>query len=150
VDVVATNKKGQYIDDLTQKNFKVWEDNKEQPIKTFSYGPDPSAPDAGKLETAASVQGLSAFEGDLTSASEPSDCLRAAREPDFELFKVRNQPHIKVTPKSFRSGTAVMPKKCQNTAKSARVFNKAFAKLPCLRFSQTHALREKQSAILNV
>src|SRR5258708_5515410 len=48
VDVVATNKKGQYIDDLTQKNFKVWEDNKEQPIKTFSYGPDPSAPDAGK------------------------------------------------------------------------------------------------------
>src|SRR5258708_18158620 len=48
VDVVATNKKGQYIDDLTQKNFKVWEDNKEQPIKSFSYGPDPSAPDAGK------------------------------------------------------------------------------------------------------
>ena len=27
VDVVATNKKGQYLDDLTQKNFKVWEDN---------------------------------------------------------------------------------------------------------------------------
>jgi VWFA-related protein len=48
VDVVATSKKGQYIDDLTQKNFRVWEDNKEQQIKTFSYGPDPSSPDAGK------------------------------------------------------------------------------------------------------
>jgi VWFA-related protein len=48
VDVVATNKKGQYIDDLTQKNFRVWEDNKEQQIKSFSYGPDPSSPDAGK------------------------------------------------------------------------------------------------------
>ena len=48
VDVVATNKKGQYVDDLTLKNFKVWEDNKEQALKTFSYGPDPSAADAGK------------------------------------------------------------------------------------------------------
>src|SRR5215468_6883353 len=48
VDVVVSTKKGQYIDDLSIKNFRVWEDNKEQTLKTFSYGPDPSAPDGGK------------------------------------------------------------------------------------------------------
>jgi VWFA-related protein len=48
VDVVVSNKKGQYVDDLAIKDFRVWEDNKEQALKTFSYGPDPSAPDAGK------------------------------------------------------------------------------------------------------
>src|SRR5690242_5307779 len=48
VDVVVATKKGQYVDDLALKDFKVWEDNKEQALKTFSYGPDPNAPDAGK------------------------------------------------------------------------------------------------------
>jgi VWFA-related protein len=43
VDVVVT-KKDQYVDDLEMKNFKVWEDNKEQQIKTFSFGADPNAP----------------------------------------------------------------------------------------------------------
>jgi VWFA-related protein len=36
VDAVVTDKKGNYIRDLTVKDFRVWEDNKEQPIKTFS------------------------------------------------------------------------------------------------------------------
>ena len=36
VDTVVTDKKGNYIRDLTVKDFRVWEDNKEQPIKTFS------------------------------------------------------------------------------------------------------------------
>jgi VWFA-related protein len=44
VDVVVTNKKGDYITDLTQKDFKVYEDNKEQPINTFSFGADPTGP----------------------------------------------------------------------------------------------------------
>lgn len=48
VDTVVTNKKGQYVDDLTLKDFKVWEDNKEQTLKTFSFGADPSAPDSKK------------------------------------------------------------------------------------------------------
>ncbi len=33
VDAVVTNKKGEYVHDLTAKDFKVWEDNKEQTIK---------------------------------------------------------------------------------------------------------------------
>lgn len=37
VDVIVTNKKGEYIPGLTQKDFKVFEDDKEQDIKTFSF-----------------------------------------------------------------------------------------------------------------
>jgi len=44
VDAVVTDKKGNYIHDLTAKDFRVWEDNKEQAIKAISLesgGPDP-------------------------------------------------------------------------------------------------------------
>src|SRR5271166_321012 len=44
VDAVVTDKKGNYVHDLTQKDFKVYEDNKEQPVTSFSFGVDPSAP----------------------------------------------------------------------------------------------------------
>lgn len=37
VDTVVTDKKGNYIKDLEAKDFKVWEDNKEQEIKSFSF-----------------------------------------------------------------------------------------------------------------
>ncbi len=40
VDVVATDKKGNYLHDLTQNDFKVYEDNKEQTISSFSAGAD--------------------------------------------------------------------------------------------------------------
>src|SRR5437016_8962213 len=40
VDSVVTDKKGNYIRDLTQNDFKVLEDNKEQPVSTFSTGAD--------------------------------------------------------------------------------------------------------------
>ncbi len=48
VDAVVTDKKGAYIHDLTAKDFKVWEDGKEQPIKSFSSGTDPSGGNAQK------------------------------------------------------------------------------------------------------
>src|ERR1017187_6519415 len=44
VDVVVMGKKNAYVEDLELKNFKVWEDNKEQQLKTFSFGADPNAP----------------------------------------------------------------------------------------------------------
>lgn len=44
VDVVVTDKKGNYIRDLEQKDFKVWEDNKEQTLKSFSFEAGPSSP----------------------------------------------------------------------------------------------------------
>jgi VWFA-related protein len=37
VDTVVVDKKGNYIRDLAQKDFKVWEDGKEQAISSFSY-----------------------------------------------------------------------------------------------------------------
>src|SRR6202166_2750006 len=37
VDTVVTDKKGSYVRDLAQKDFKVWEDGKEQPVTSFSY-----------------------------------------------------------------------------------------------------------------
>src|SRR4051812_48519441 len=37
VDSIVTDKKGNYIRDLKQKDFRVWEDNKEQEVKSFSY-----------------------------------------------------------------------------------------------------------------
>src|SRR5271170_7111089 len=44
VDAVVTDKKGNYVHDLTGKDFRVWEDNKEQTVKTFSFGSDPASP----------------------------------------------------------------------------------------------------------
>jgi len=38
VDAVVTDKKGNYVHDLTQNVFKVYEDNKEQAISSFSSG----------------------------------------------------------------------------------------------------------------
>src|SRR6266853_5609479 len=43
VDTVVTDKKGNYIRDHTAKDFKVWEDNKEQPIMGFSFEADPAS-----------------------------------------------------------------------------------------------------------
>ncbi len=44
VDTVVTDKKGDYIHDLEAKDFKVWEDNKEQPIKSFSFEAGTASP----------------------------------------------------------------------------------------------------------
>ena len=44
VDTVVTDKKGKYVPNLAIKDFKVWEDNKEQNIKTFSFSADPDSP----------------------------------------------------------------------------------------------------------
>lgn len=44
VDTVVTDKQGNYIRDLTMKDFKVWEDNKEQTITSFSFEDDAASP----------------------------------------------------------------------------------------------------------
>lgn len=48
VDTVVTDKKGNYIHDLTGKDFKVWEDNKEQTIESFAFEADPASPASGQ------------------------------------------------------------------------------------------------------
>jgi hypothetical protein len=42
VDAVVMDKKGKYVPDLTQQDFKVFEDNREQAISSFSFGSDPT------------------------------------------------------------------------------------------------------------
>src|SRR5579871_1772540 len=44
VDAVVTGKKGEYVRDLKQKDFKVYEDGKEQNLKSFAFEADPGSP----------------------------------------------------------------------------------------------------------
>jgi VWFA-related protein len=44
VDAVVTDKKGNYIRDLSQSDFKVFEDNKEQQVTSFSNGANSPGP----------------------------------------------------------------------------------------------------------
>jgi VWFA-related protein len=48
VDSVVTDKKGGYVHGLTQKDFKVWEDGKEQAISSFSFQADAPADSSQK------------------------------------------------------------------------------------------------------
>lgn len=48
VDTIVTDKKNNYIHDLGEKDFRVWEDNKEQAIKSFSYETEDGAPNSAK------------------------------------------------------------------------------------------------------
>src|SRR5712672_3287883 len=48
VDAVVTDKKGNYIRDLSTKDFKIYEDNKEQPVASFSSGADISVQAKGQ------------------------------------------------------------------------------------------------------
>lgn len=42
VDAVVTDKKGNYVRDLTAKDFRVWQDKAEQTVKSFSLEGNPS------------------------------------------------------------------------------------------------------------
>src|ERR1022692_3687692 len=49
VDVVVTGKNGVYFPDLAARDFRIWEDNKEQPIRSFSLETDSSAAEPRRL-----------------------------------------------------------------------------------------------------
>src|ERR1700739_77389 len=44
VDTVVTDKKGNYLHDLSKNDFRVFEDNKEQAVVSFSSGADAASP----------------------------------------------------------------------------------------------------------
>ena len=44
VDAVVTGKKGDYVRDLKAKDFRVWEDNKEQSINSLSHSSGGASP----------------------------------------------------------------------------------------------------------
>jgi len=75
VDTVVTDKHGDYIRDLTMKDFKVWEDNKEQTITSFSFE------DAGASPTHAQKQYLVLFFDNSTlNASDQERARQAAAQ----------------------------------------------------------------------
>ena len=49
VDSIVTDKKGNYVRDLEEKDFKVWEDGKEQAITSFSYEENTGSTPAAKI-----------------------------------------------------------------------------------------------------
>ncbi|MBZ5633467.1 MAG: VWA domain-containing protein [Acidobacteriia bacterium] len=67
VDAVVTDKKGNYIRDLTAKDFRVWEDKTEQTVKSFSL-------EGGEPSPGAQKQYL-VFFFDVTSMSVPDQTL---------------------------------------------------------------------------
>ncbi|HEX4750578.1 MAG TPA: VWA domain-containing protein [Bryobacteraceae bacterium] len=48
VDAIVADKHGNYIRDLTAKDFRVWEDKKEQSIESFSFEAGTNSPNAQK------------------------------------------------------------------------------------------------------
>lgn len=68
VDVIVTDKKGEYIHDLEQKDFKVWEDDQEQKVKTFSF-------EQGAAPSEATKRHLVLFFDD--DSMKPADQARA-------------------------------------------------------------------------
>jgi len=121
VDAVVTDKKGNYIRDLTQENFKVFEDNKEQAITSFSFGSDPKIQPAGQkhymilffdnssMETSDQMQARAAAAKFIESSAGPdrlmavvnyggSLVIRQNFTTNAELLKAAvngiNTPHI--------------------------------------------------------
>ena len=73
VDVVVTDKKGGYVPDLEMKDFKVWEDNKEQQVKSFSFGADAANPDGSKKRYLVIF-----FDASTMNAAEQANARQAA------------------------------------------------------------------------
>jgi VWFA-related protein len=49
VDAVVTDRNGDYVPDLTARDFRIWQDNKEQTIRSFSLETDSSAAEPRRL-----------------------------------------------------------------------------------------------------
>ena len=84
VDAVVTDKKGNYIRDLTAKDFRVWEDKKEQMVTSFSLEGGEPSPGAEKQYVV--------FFFDDTSMSLADQTLRPAGRRPIRRGELRTQP----------------------------------------------------------
>src|SRR6202034_60801 len=90
VDAVVTGKKGEYIRDLAAKDFRVWEDNKEQTIQSFSResaGGDPAAAAAPHISYLVLVFDYASMDaGDqLRARQAASSFIDANTGPDRQM-----------------------------------------------------------------
>jgi hypothetical protein len=83
-DLVVTDKKGNYVRDLTQKDFKVFEDNKEQTITSFSHETGASAQDDSRKHYTVLFFGESTAGASLQSYARQAarDLIRANTVPN--------------------------------------------------------------------
>lgn len=125
VDVVVTGKKGAYVRDLTAKDFKLWDDNKEQPIESVTLasggsigGPDAASPQANYLVLALDNAGMDA-----------GDQIRA-RQAAARFIDANAQPDRRMAVANFDGGLHILQgftesagrlKDALNGAKSAAV-----------------------------
>jgi VWFA-related protein len=72
VDAVVTDKKGHYVRDLKQKDFRVWEDNREQTITSFTFDAGAASPENDRKHY------LVLFFDDSTSSPQDQIVARAA------------------------------------------------------------------------
>jgi VWFA-related protein len=91
VDVVVTDKDGKYVHDLDPKDFKVYEDKKEQSILTFTKGDDPAGPnqpqpqhyvvlffDNSSMSQAEQLRARKAAKSFITTAASPQRLMAVA------------------------------------------------------------------------
>ena len=86
VDAVVTDKRGNYVRELTQKDFKVYEDNKEQAITSFSFGSDLSSPTAAQRR-------YMIFFFDNSSMAQPDQIQARAAAKQF-IEKAAGPEHL--------------------------------------------------------
>lgn len=70
VDVTVRDKKGNLVRGLTKDKFRIFEDNSEQQIVTFSQEDIPGVPAVAPAETAAQIRPLPAINFSLTPRNE--------------------------------------------------------------------------------
>jgi VWFA-related protein len=90
VDAVVTSRRGDFVRDLTAKDFRVWEDNKEQPIRSFSRETDTSAEGPRRLVLVFDFTGMSAADQAAArqAAMDLVDAALAGSEPERPLLAV--------------------------------------------------------------
>jgi VWFA-related protein len=91
VDVVVQDKKGNYVKDLEQKDFKVWEDGKEQQIRNFSFEANPNSPVATQKKYLVLFFDLSSMNvGDQMQARQAASKFIDANAGPNRLMAVAN------------------------------------------------------------
>ncbi len=101
VDAVVTDKKGAYITDLTQKDFHVSEDGKEQPIKTFGFAATPEG--KARQQYVALVFDNRMQPADEARARDAASKLVAANNGPDKFFAVINFGGILRVTQNFTS-----------------------------------------------
>jgi VWFA-related protein len=98
VDAVVTDRKGHYVRDLKQKDFRIWEDNKEQTINSFTFEADPASPANDRKHYVVLF-----FDN---SSAAPSDQIRA-RQAAVKFIDANKGPNRLMSIVEFSGGLHV-------------------------------------------